>query len=296
MISSQKSSKVLSVNQSYVNTTHSTAMPYVQKQQKETKTWCLDDFKGLVKVGGGKFGSVFKAIERNSQKPVAIKQLKKDMLEKYNFFGQMKKELEIQWRLRHPNIVRLYGYFYDETSIYVVLELANFNNLYQYLKTQGPLSEQQTQNLIRQVVSSLRYMHVRNVIHRDIKPENILIFNKEHFDQPYIPKQPRTPVRAQHIKSNSEVLQKDFILKKKPISQSHHNEKLHIKLCDFGWSTHTIDERRMTFCGTTDYVAPELVKNSPYDDKIDAWAVGILTYELLTGKAPFTGENENETY
>jgi serine/threonine protein kinase len=68
---------------------------------------------------------------------VAIKQLKKDMLEKYNFFGQMKKEMEIQWRLRHPNIVRLYGYFYDETSIYVVLELANYNNLYQYLKTQG---------------------------------------------------------------------------------------------------------------------------------------------------------------
>ena len=73
-------------------------------------------------------------------------------------------------------------------------------------------------------------------------------------------------------------------------------DKMHVKLCDFGWSTHTIDERRMTFCGTVDYVAPELIHSKPYDDKIDIWAVGILTYELLTGQAPFTGNNEHATY
>ena len=43
-------------------------------------------------------------------------------------------------------------------------------------------------------------------------------------------------------------------------------------------------------------MAPELVYQEPYDDKIDLWAVGILTYELLTGQAPFTGSNENDTY
>lgn len=73
-------------------------------------------------------------------------------------------------------------------------------------------------------------------------------------------------------------------------------DKMHVKLCDFGWSTHTIDERRMTFCGTVDYVAPELIYQEPYDEKIDIWAVGILTYELLTGSAPFTGQNEKDTY
>lgn len=73
-------------------------------------------------------------------------------------------------------------------------------------------------------------------------------------------------------------------------------EVTHVKLCDFGWSTHTIDERRMTFCGTVDYVAPELIYQEPYDEKIDIWAVGILTYELLTGSAPFTGQNEKDTY
>ena len=126
----------------------------------------------------------------------------------------MKKELEIQWRLRHPNIIRLYGYFYDDKSIYVVLEYAQYGNLYQKLRREKFFSEDKAKSIIKQIVSALIYMQERNVIHRDIKPENILIMDLE---------------------------------------------KMHVKLCDFGWSTHTIDERRMTFCGTVDYVAPELI-------------------------------------
>ena len=80
---------------------------------------------------------------------------------------------------------------------------------------------------------------------------------------------------------------------KKDRKDADNEDFWHVKLCDFGWSTHTINENRMTFCGTPDYLAPELINNIPYDDKIDNWAVGILTYELLTGASPFTCQQNN---
>ncbi|CDW90701.1 serine threonine-protein kinase aurora-1-like [Stylonychia lemnae] len=224
---------------------------YQNQQTQRKEAWTIEDFKNVQSIGNGKFGKVFKALERNSNKQVAIKMVHKNLLEKFDFFTQMKKELEIQWRLRHPNIIRLFGYFYDDKSIYVVLEYAQYGNLYQKLKKEKFFKEDRAKNIIRQIVDALIYMQERNVIHRDIKPENILIMDID---------------------------------------------KMHVKLCDYGWSTHTIDERRMTFCGTVDYVAPELIYQEPYDEKIDVWAVGILTYELLTGTAPFTGQNEKDTY
>lgn len=169
----------------------------------------------------------------------------KKLLNEYQFHEQMKKELEIHYRVaRHPNIVQLYAYFHDENNVYSLLEFANDGNLYQRLKRLQYFSEEVTRRIIQQVVAALWYLQERHVIHRDIKPENILI----------------TDINTWHV-----------------------------KLCDFGWSTHSIDQNRLTFCGTPDYLAPEIVKHLPYDDKIDNWAVGILTYELLTGASPFNG-------
>lgn len=60
-----------------------------------------------------------------------------------------------------------------------------------------------------------------------------------------------------------------------------------IKLVDFGWSNFK-NRQRMTFCGTPDYLAPEMILEQGHDEKLDIWSIGVLTYELLTGKAPFT--------
>ncbi len=59
-----------------------------------------------------------------------------------------------------------------------------------------------------------------------------------------------------------------------------------LKLIDFGWSS-LFDDTRMTFCGTTEYLSPEMILGQSQNTKIDMWAIGIIMYELLHGKSPF---------
>ena len=64
-----------------------------------------------------------------------------------------------------------------------------------------------------------------------------------------------------------------------------------IKICDFGWCAEDIKAKRTTFCGTYEYMAPEMLFKAEYDYRVDVWALGILLYEMLHGFAPFKGKN-----
>ena len=69
-----------------------------------------------------------------------------------------------------------------------------------------------------------------------------------------------------------------------------------IKLSDFGWSVHFKKKRRQTMCGTVDYLAPELVERKEYGCDVDTWSVGVLLFEFLFGRAPFTDNSTQWTY
>ncbi|XP_015268456.1 PREDICTED: aurora kinase C-like [Gekko japonicus] len=69
-----------------------------------------------------------------------------------------------------------------------------------------------------------------------------------------------------------------------------------LKLADFGWSVHAPSLRRTTLCGTTDYLAPEMIEGSPHNENVDVWCVGVLCYECLTGYAPFEAATRLETF
>lgn len=66
-----------------------------------------------------------------------------------------------------------------------------------------------------------------------------------------------------------------------------------LKMADFGWSN-IKDTNRQTYCGTPDYLAPEMIDGSGHNEKLDVWSLGVLTYELLTGHAPFTPKNTKD--
>ncbi|KAF2725730.1 kinase-like protein [Polychaeton citri CBS 116435] len=195
-------------------------------------------------LGKGKFGRVYLARERSSGFVCALKVLHKVELQQGKVEKQVRREIEIQSNLAHPNILRLYGHFHDSKRIFLILEFAGKGELYKHLRKAHRFPEWQAAQYIAQMASALRYLHKKHVMHRDIKPENILV--------------------------------------------GLHGE---IKISDFGWSVHAPNNRRKTMCGTLDYLPPEMIKPGSsenwYSEKVDIWSLGVLTYEFLTGEAPF---------
>ena len=123
----------------------------------------------------GKFGNVYLVREKKSRFICALKVLFKSQLQKANVVHQLRREIEIQSHLRHDNILRLFGYFYDEARVYLILEYAAEGELYKKLQKSGKFTEEQTAKYIYHLSSALAYCHDKHVIHRDIKPENLLI-------------------------------------------------------------------------------------------------------------------------
>jgi serine/threonine protein kinase len=106
---------------------------------------------------------------------LALKTLYKSELIASKVEKQLRREIEIQQHLRHPNILRLYGYFHDSTRIFLMLEFAGQGELYKHLSKAGRFSERRSSRYIDQLSSALVYLHKKHVIHRDIKPENLLL-------------------------------------------------------------------------------------------------------------------------
>ena len=212
----------------------------------------LSDFLIGKKLGSGQFGHVYLAKLKSTQFICAIKVINKNMLLKQSLkcINQVRREIEIQSHLHHPNILSFYSFFWDKKNIYLVIEYAAGGELYRVLKNEenGRFSEPRAAYYIKQVSDAIEYMHKLNVIHRDIKPENILISNEV------------------------------------------------IKLADFGWSIHQKSNKyRPTFCGTAEYMPPEVIDGQPHIPPSDLWCLGILIFELCSGETPFCGKNNSDT-
>ncbi|XP_051887511.1 aurora kinase A [Pristis pectinata] len=143
--------------------------------EKKKKQWCLDDFEIGRPLGKGKFGNVYLARERQSRFILALKVLFKSQLEKAAVEHQLRREVEIQSHLRHPNILRLFGYFHDASRVYLILEYAPRGELYKELQKCGKFDDGRSATYMSELADALVYCHSKKVIHRDIKPENLLL-------------------------------------------------------------------------------------------------------------------------
>ncbi|GJT98979.1 serine/threonine-protein kinase aurora-2 [Tanacetum coccineum] len=115
------------------------------------------------------------SFQKKEDHVVALKVLFKSQIKQSQVEYHLRREVKIQSNLRHPNILRLYGYFYDQKKVYVILEYVATGELYKELQELKYFNEKRAATYVASLAMALIYCHGKHVIHRDIKPKNLLL-------------------------------------------------------------------------------------------------------------------------
>lgn len=211
----------------------------------------LRDYRIVSLLGEGGMGEVYLAEETMLGRQVAIKRLNPHLTKDTQFSERFINEARIQAKLIHPHIVALHNFFVQDGVYYMVMEFAAGIMLKDLIARTGPIPEQRTLHIFRQLVTALSYAHSKQIIHRDIKPSNIVI-------------------------------------------DEHDN----IKVMDFGIARLMSDKhltRTGAKLGTLFYMSPEQVKAlKDIDHRSDIYSAGIVLYEMLTGRLPYTADTDSD--
>ena len=141
----------------------------------------ISDFNIIKELGSGTYGRVFLAEHKLTLAKYAIKTIDKRIHTNEKGQAYFKREIEIMYRVHHPNVVKLFGHFEDENFCYFIMEYIEEGNIYSVApQNSHKLSLKQIASIIKDVISAVYFLHHMQpkIIHRDIKPQNVLL-NKE---------------------------------------------------------------------------------------------------------------------
>ena len=241
------------INREFLNNVKSRFLPLPRNATEELEHELnMSDFEIKKELGIGSFGKVCLVKHKKTKAEYALKIINK--LDKINQEDKayFKREVEIMYKLNHPNIIKLYSHFEDNNNCYILMQYIPKGSAYDLIPKNGKKQEnfKLLASIIKDLLNALYYLHNMNpkIIHRDIKPENILL---------------------------------------------DENNKAY--LIDFGWSNYLINHRkRNSICGSPFYLSPEMVNEIGHDETNDIWCIGVLLFELTTGKVPFEGNDIDE--
>lgn len=142
---------------------------------KSNPTLRINDFALMCTLGRGSFGRVLLVHHKVSNKFYALKVLHKEKLVKNNQIKHTINERNILYACEHPNIIRLYSSFKDNSYLYFIVDLCCHSDLYTFLKKSKGFEENHARFYAANIYLALEYLHANQVVYRDLKPENILI-------------------------------------------------------------------------------------------------------------------------
>ena len=209
-------------------------------------------------VGIGGMGRVYRAEQTNLGRTVAVKIIHPHLVGEENAAARFITEARAASRLNHPNSVAVIDFGKTQDGqLYLVMEFLRGKDLARVAYEEGPLSFRRIVNVLRQTLAALSEAHHLGIIHRDLKPENIIL----------------EPMRTGG----------DFV-----------------KVVDFGLAKVREAEDKPSItspgivCGTPEYMSPEQGRGDPIDARSDLYAVGVIMYQMLTGRLPFEAESPTQ--
>jgi hypothetical protein len=207
-------------------------------------------YKIVERIGQGGMGKVYKVTHAQLGKVFALKIISEGMAETDEARQLFYREARMASSLSHPNITSVVDFGEDDrVGVFMVMELVDGEPLVKVLHREKQLAVHRAVDIAHQIAEALDYIHDNDIVHCDIKTENILL-------------------------SESNVGKRRQLL---------------VKLLDFGLARTLSSRHSQTLSGTPHYVAPERIRGEPASPASDVYSLGILLYEMLTGKVPWDG-------
>ncbi|KAF5346145.1 hypothetical protein D9758_009983 [Tetrapyrgos nigripes] len=280
------------------------------KTRKSQRKVIIDDFEMLRVLGKGCAGKVLLVRHKATTDLYAMKAITKRHVLAHQELQHTLTEQAVLRRMsaaenagegvKDPFVVKLWWSFHDKENLFLVMDFHPGGDLATQLARWGRLGRDRARFYAAEIVEGVEGLHAMGVIYRDLKPENILIGADGHIVLTDFGLSKEFPAKRAGVNGmNAKSAEVSGVPTAPPTPSGTRNPN---EFMSAPWSSPSKDlpstqmDQTTTFCGTAEYLAPEVIQGLPYSYEVDWWSFGTMLFEMLTGITPFWANNHADMY